>query len=201
MAVTYPSTPIPNYPYDYRREQKTLISETDFGKEQRRRQWRFPRRTVSLRYTGLTLTQSLSFWNFYQGRVGSLGSFNFFEPDEEPYNTTVNQHNDEYVARGDGVTTAFNLPCLLPSTVNITILLNGSAISTGYSILNSSGIDLENVLLFTSNTPASTDIITCNFQGRLKMTMRFADDNIYRSQFEADLFSNGLELIEEKRAS
>ncbi len=201
MAVTFPSTPIPNYPYDYRREQKTLITTFDSGKEQRRRQWRFPKRTISLAYRGLTLSQVSTFWNFYQARTGSLASFNFFEPDVEPYNTTVNQHNDEYVARGDGVTTSFDLPCVAVSTADITVLINGSSQSSGFTITSTGGADNEDLLAFTSNTPASTDIITCDFQGRLKMTMRFADDNISRLQFEADLFNHGIELIEEKRSS
>ena len=201
MAVTFPTTPIPNYPYDFKREQKTLITVFDSGQEQRRRQWRFPKRSITLRYSGLNLTQNIIFWNFYQARTGTLASFNFFEPDIDPYNTTANQHNDEYVARGDGVTTAFNLPCVAVSTADIVILINGSSQSTGFALTSTGGSDNEDLLTFTSNTPASTDIITCDFQGRLKMTMRFTDDSISRLQFDTDLFNSGIELIEEKRSS
>jgi len=203
MAVNFPVTVVvPNYPLDYQTEFKTLVSVFDGGQEQRRRQWRFPKRSVALSYSALTISQVTTLWQFYQDRTGSLGSFNFFEPDASPYNTTNNNHRDQYVARGTGSTAStYTLPGIALSTANTTILKNGTALSSGYTIGSGTGDGGADLLTFTSNAPASTDVITADFTGRLRFTGRFAEDSLSRSQFEVQLFNQGIKIIEEKRSS
>ena len=203
MAVSYPVTQVvPNYPLNYGIEHKTVISVFDGGQEARRRQWRFPKRTVGLSYSALTMSQLSTLWLFYQDRTGALGSFNFFEPDASPYNTTDNAHRDQYVARGSGSTaTTYTFPGIANSTADTTVLRNGSALSSGYTLGAGTGDGGADLLTFTSNAPTSTDVITADFKGRLRFTGRFADDNLSRSQFEVQLFTQGIQIVEEKRSS
>jgi hypothetical protein len=203
MAVNFPVTVvIPQIPLDNSVQFKTLISVMDSGKEQRRRRWRFPVRSVSLTYNALTMAQISTLWDFYLDRTGSLGAFNFFEPDVSPYNTTLNSHRDLYVGRGSADTaTTYTFPGIALATANTTILVNGTTQTTGYTIGAGTGDGGADLVTFTSNSPPTTHIITAQFTGRLRFNARFADDNMSRLQFEASLFKFGLKIIEDKRTS
>ena len=201
MAVSFPVTVVtPNYPYDMQKAYKTIKSEFDGGQEQRRQQWRFPKRTISFTYSALTFTQFSTIWNFYEDRTGSLGTFNLFEPDVSPYNTTFNDHKDEYVARGDGVLTTFSMPGV-GATALYTVYLNGVAMTTGFAITSTAGDGNSDLLTISSNVVVSTQIITVDFSGRLRLTARFTEDNMTRSQFITNLFRTGLSFTEVKRSS
>lgn len=202
MAVNFPVTVvIPNYPYDMSRQFKTVQSEFDGGQEQRRQQWRFSKRTVTHTYSALSITQFSTLWDFYQDRTGILGTFNLFEPDVSPYNTTDNSHRDEYVARGNDVSTSFDMAGVAVTTAATTILINGVVQTSGYSIDSAGGDGGVDLLRFTSNIPSSTAVFTQDFKGRLRLTVRFTEDTLTRSQFHAALFQVGLSFTEVKKSS
>lgn len=199
--ITFPTSIIPQYDYSMSVEFQNLVSGFETGKEQRRRIWRFPKRTIQLTFNAVQTSVSNALYDFFRARVGNFSPFWFIEPNAEPYNTTNNAHYDQFVGIGNSVNTAFDLPAY--ASTAWTIYRNGTALSsvTQYTISTGAGDAGSDQLRITTSAPAAGDIITADYQGRLMIPMRFAEGSLTRTQFEASLFSYGINLIEVKLSS
>ena len=72
MTISKYSTSIlPSPSYKIESNFKTLVSDFDDESEQRNRQWRFPKRSVSLKYNALTQTNRDALHEFYRKQYGS----------------------------------------------------------------------------------------------------------------------------------
>ena len=256
----YPSTPAPIRPISIKSEFKTLVTDFETGKEQRRQLWTFPKRTIALKYrTQQTNTETL--WNFYGSRKGKYEPFYFVMPYAE-------NHQNEYVTKGDGSAAIFDLPSISTdqstlivyinsiqtlvtflsgggqagadriqfnalgninssSVANPTVITTSAAhgLWTGNSILiaghTGSAPDINGnhtVTVISSTTfsipvnvtvagtggtwalnpPANGATITADFSGRLRFTVRFAEDKLSKEMFEYFLYSLGIGLKEVK---
>jgi len=80
MTISKYSTSIlPSPSYKIESNFKTLVSDFDDGSEQRNRQWRFPKRSVSLKYNALTQTNRDALHEFYRYQYGSYKPFWFID--------------------------------------------------------------------------------------------------------------------------
>jgi len=118
----FPESPIPIYPLELSSEWKNLKSDFESGKEQRRQVWSFPKRSVKLEFKPLQQTEIDTLWNFFQARKGSLEPFWFFRPTKDK-NGDWHSYTGEYVGRGDGATTIFELPS--KDTQGVELITNG----------------------------------------------------------------------------
>mgnify|MGYP001113681206 CR=1 FL=1 len=185
--AAFPDDPVPTFSYVLEPEWKTVVTPFDSGKEQRRKKWTYAKYNVRLSYYGLASTASENLWRFYQARGGSYEAFHFFDP------LPASSHVGLYVGGGDGDTTAFSLPG--KEITNETIYINGSSYSSAdYNISTGAGADGSDLLNFSSGAPGSTDVITCDFNGKLRVRCRFEADNLTRENFEKSLFSYGITL-------
>lgn len=163
---------------------KTLRTGFDgLGTESAKRKWLYLKRKIVLVYPHLSKTDARTLWAFYRARSGSYEKFSWFDHQQNVY---VN----EYVCVGDGSTTAFNLPC--SSISSYTFYKDSVELTetTDYTIDAAGGADgADEINLVVA--PASGAQITADFNGYLKVTSRFAEDNLDR-----DLFFNSKEILQ-----
>lgn len=107
---TFPSYPVPVYPVKVTSQWKTLVSDFEAGKEQRRQIWTFPKRSIGLSFGALRQDGIDTLWNFYNKMRGAYEPFYFFDPTKDA-DGSWHRHEDEYVGRGDGSIVSFELPC------------------------------------------------------------------------------------------
>lgn len=106
----FPSFPTPSLPISTTPEWKTLVSDFDSGKEQRRQIWTFPKRSIPLKFNALVEDYIDILYAFHVQQKGRLEPFWFFWPKKREDNTWQG-HTNEYVGRGDGgATVIFELP-------------------------------------------------------------------------------------------
>lgn len=194
----YPTTPKPSFPLEISCEYKTIITQFESGRELAHQQWRFPRRYVNLKYTVLTASELQILWNFYKSQRGAYLPFWFFdEYTRDDYNNPV-LHMDEFVGRGDGLTTAFDLPGknTLDNTTYLKIYLDGVVTSAVAYQLGTGEGGADRVIF--DSPPASGVLITADFNGYLRLRMRFAEDNLSYENFTVRLHNIGITLIERK---
>jgi uncharacterized protein (TIGR02217 family) len=213
---------MPQYPLEWTSEFKNIISTAESGVEERRQQWRFPRRSASLKYQVLSRAEMDEIWNFYISRKGALGTFIFLEPDITPYS----RYQDEFVGHGDGSLTRFEIPArnasnIVPyidgvdvSSTNPIQLVPYSGLSgvtpvsgevsavSGEVVPADSGISggARDSIIFSS-PPAVGSVITVDFTGQLALTVRFTQDKLTRQMFRYILFNIGIGITEVKKAS
>jgi len=180
----FPASPIPTLPASITAQWKTIISQFDSGREQRRQKWVQPRFNMSLLYNLLEETDIRALWTFYMARKGSWEAFNV-------YDWLSATWTDLYIGTGDGTTLIFDIPG--KTTSSQSIYLDGALQSSGYSILTGGGSDNADRVSFTV-APTVNQIITCTITGYLRITCRFAEDKMSREVFEAALYRTGLEL-------
>jgi hypothetical protein len=178
MAVyPYTSSPYTN-PLQIDIRYKTLVSAFDEeGEENRKQKWLYPKRDVTIKYQALSKSEGEILWEFYCGRKGSYNSFSWIE------STGVgnyHSYSSEYVATGDSTTLIFSLPAKGSSGATHNVNLDGVAVSTSdYGGLG---------------PPSSTERITYDFEGRLKIRCRFADDVYSYENFYDILINSGVKL-------
>jgi hypothetical protein len=218
MAV-FPTTPKPVNPVIIEPEWKTLISEFDGPKEQRRQAWVYPKYNSTLQYHTLTAADMQILWAFYMARRGALYEFWFFDP--APSIGLVTSHVDQYVVVGDGLTEIFDLPG--KDTSSRTIYIDGDEQTSGFSYLTGTGDGGADQISFAGsdvridrdgNTRVTRDesvrvirsgggsggppylgaILTCDFTGALRIRSRFAVDKLSRESFFSRLYNCGIQL-------
>ena len=200
--ATYPNTTDAPYsnPVSIGMRFKTLVSNfDDLGEEKRKQKWLYPKREVTLKYESLSKSEAKTLWQFYQARRGAYESFVWFESTgigATAYNTYVN----EYVGTGDSSTLVFNLPAINSSSVH-TLYSAGVAVSTSdYTFDAKGGSNGEDKITMISSTAGglpvitSTERITYNFTGRLKIRCRFAEDIFSFENFYDRLVNMGIKL-------
>lgn len=194
--IVYPTSPVPQLPYEITFEYRTAISKFETGRELAHQLWRFPRRRVNLKYAVLRPEEIQTLWAFYQGRRGAALPFYFIDEFSVTSLDAPFSHTDQYVGRGNGITTIYELPG--KSTSMQTIFLDG--VQQGdVIILSGGGFGGVDRVQF-SQAPAAGVLITANFTGHLRILMRFAEDSLSREMFSARLYRTGIDLIERKPA-
>lgn len=181
---------------------KTLISNfDDNGVEKRKQKWAYPKRNIKLDYKWISKSEAETLWQFYQARAGSFNSFVWFESTGIGA-TAYNSYVDEYVGTGDSTTLVFALPAVDSSQVN-TFYVSGVAVAatSNYTFDAGGGPDGEDKLTLVSSSdngivgpPSSTERITYDFTGRLKVKCRFANDSFSFDNFYDRLVNSGVEL-------
>ncbi len=191
MAV-YPSTnPYPQYEHVTIQRWKTLISNFDSGKEQRRKKYTYPQYDVTLIYNGITSTQKDNVLNFFEARQGAYEDFYYYIGKAEE----INHHwTNVYVAIGNSSSTTFNFPGIVTSD-RATIFVNGTVLSTtNWSMTSTNGANGEDILLFSSNAPSTASIITAEFSGYYRNRCRFKDDEVSITNYDKGIFSIKIDL-------
>lgn len=160
--------------------------------EQRRKRVTYPRHKI----TGLkwgrdanTTTRLDTLYAFYQDCGGSYSPFAFFD-------FITRTWAKQYVGIGTGVQTVWNIPSYGGGT--FTIYVNGSVVSSGYTISGGAGDNSRDRITFTSGAPTLGHIITATFTGRRVFISRFMRDEMSYESFSASLFDIGFDLIEVK---
>jgi len=207
----YPSDPGPSYSYVTDHEFRTIVSDFESGAEQRRKMWRFPKRTFALIYRVMELTAAKrdAIYEFYANRKGSYEPFWFFDFIERHW-------VDEFVSYGDGSEPAFDLPSKDTLTTYLDdenpsgaynglplyeeqydsvpkIYVNSAlkAFNTHWFFISGGGSGGADRIHFTpDNTPSVGQLITADLKGRLRIKGRFRDDKLTE-----ELFTVGLENI------
>ena len=201
MAI-YPNTTDAPYsnPVSIGMRFKTLVSNfDDLGEEKRKQKWLYPKREVTLKYESLSKGEAETLWQFYQARGGSYDSFAWFESTGVgvgSYHTYAN----EYVGTGNSSTLVFNLPAINSSQVHVLYIAGSSIASTNYTFSAGAGTNSEDKITMISSTAGglpvitSTERITYDFKGRLKIRCRFAEDILSFENFYDRLVNMGIKL-------
>jgi len=175
-------------------EQRVLKSNFDkLGKEQVKRKWLYPKRSVGLSYSNIVNADLRELEQFYIDRYGGFLAFTFIMP-----STEISIYEGEYVGTGDGSTTVYNLP--FKSATSISITVDGSPYVIGQDstdagdcyIIEDGGQDGVDSLVCHVTPPAGTRIIT-NFTGRLAIRCRF-EDNISYSRSNRNISLNDISV-------
>ena len=183
--AAFPTSPVPQLPYNIDAVWKTIITAFDSGVEQRRQKQIYAKFNVTLTYNALTTAEIQTLWNFYMARNGSYESFYF-------YTLETADWDGLYCGTGEGTAITFDIPG--KSTSSQTIYANGSAVSASdYTIVTGGGIEGSDRVTFDT-APVVNTIITCDFTGFMRIRCRFEEDKMTKSGFSAALFSTGLKL-------
>ncbi len=166
----------------------TSITEFKSGRENRRKNWAFPKRKITLQYSMLHETEIKDLWQFYIARSGAFEAFYFFLPSPRHW-------YGEYVGTGDGTIATFDLPSRNTDQSTLKIYLNGVEQTSGWSFSAGTGQYGADQIIFTT-APAVGDIITADLYGELRLKCRFAVDNLPDELFRYMLYNTGIELLE-----
>ena len=182
----YPSSPRPIDPVTITPIWKTIVTDSDSSKEQRRQKWSFPKYDIQIRYRTITPRSSMqTLWAFYMARTGAAEAFSY-------YPRYTGDHKSQYIGYGDGATTIFDLPG--KSTSSQAIYLDDVAQGGGdYSILTGGGGESSDRVEFVA-APSSGELITCDFTGYLRIRCRFAEDKMSEDHFFIVCYRTGIKL-------
>ena len=183
--MAYPASPVPQYPYKMSVNWKTITSDFDSGKEQRRQKQVFPKYDIELTYEALNIIDFAILWNFYMTCKGSYTAFNFFTLETGSWTGL-------YIGTGDAVTLIFDIPGKTTSAhaIYLNSVLQGGA---NYTILTGGGVDSADRIQFVTE-PALNDVISCDFTGYMRIRCRFAEDKLGKEVFTAALYKTGIKL-------
>ena len=171
---------------------KTLVSEFETGKEQRRQAWAFPRRTIKLSFDPLLAADVDTIYNFLLARKGSFEPFYYFWPWKNPGNVWQS-YTGEYIGRGTGALTTFNLPARNVTQGSLVVYVDG--VQTAVTFSSGTGANNVDQIVFAV-APANGATITANLTGQLRLRMRLKTDAVTKDYFAFLLGRLGLELIE-----
>jgi len=187
----FPETIKPSSPLEIESRYRTVITQFDTGIEFRRRKWRFPRRSVTLKFPYITQEETETLWNFYVARKGSYESFYWFDYLKQNW-------IDEFVGRGDGTVVTFDLPGKEIDETTLKVYIDGveqQVGTAGYTFSAGTGVNGEDQIVF-STAPSLGSLITCDFNGRLRLKVRFKDDILTKYRFTNIIQSIGITLFE-----
>lgn len=192
---TYPATPIPSYSSILDHEFRTLISDFESGKEQRRTMWRFPKRTFALIYKALAMTESQrdALYEFFQNRRGPYESFWFFDFIKKKW-------VDQYVGYGDSATDIFDLPSKdSEEWPKIYVAGSEKTRATHWNFISGGGGGGSDRIQFIGgNIPTTGQLITADFSGNLRIKGRFKDPKLTEEIFEVDFTTITVSIYEVK---
>ncbi len=181
-----PTTVNPSYSISITARWKTVVSQYDSGRQQRRQKQVQDIYDANIKYNRLTLANMGILWDFYQSCRGSLYDFYLYDLEENRRAWT-----DLYVGIGDGATITFDLPG--KNTSSRSIKFNGSTQTSGISYSTGTGAESADTVTFTI-APAAGVIVTASFTGDLRIKCHFKEDKLTRENFAYRLFRTGLDL-------
>jgi len=167
----FPEDIVADFPLKITALYRTLITEMDYGKEYRRKKWRFPKRIISLTYPHLSSVQADTLLNFYKSVKGAYEAFYFFD-------WLPHSWEDEFVGRGDGTLITFDLPGKEIEQETLKVYIDGTE-TTDYTFSAGTGENGEDQIVF-SLAPAVGALITADFTGKIRLKVRF-EDNLNRT--------------------
>lgn len=181
-------------PYEEEIEYKTLVSESEAGKEQRYQKWQRPRRTFRIRLDARTASQGDQIWRFYTRHKGAFDTFLFQNPNENPVSAEV-------IGSGDGATSVFYLGRSVDISTGDCILTPGSASFTrsvggtgDFLTFGAYSIDEPIGQITTNAVLPSGDVLKSNYNFRYRV--RFREDILSREIFVPNLYRFGVEIVE-----
>jgi len=184
----FPTSVVADVPVKVSSQWKTLVSDFETGKEQRRRRWAFPRRSVTLSYVNVSLSEMDLLWKFYNARKGDFDPFHFVVPYKDYWYA-------EYLAHGDGTNRYCDLCSLETTKASVVVYVNGVLSSfTFYSGGGQNGSDRVRLAV----APAAGSVVTADFYGKLRLTSRFAEAELSKEVFTGLLFKTGLQILQVK---
>jgi hypothetical protein len=163
-------------------------TQVGFGKESQeriKRQWDYPKRDITLKYTWIPLAEALTLWNFYLARGGSFEAFKYIHP-------FYSRYENEFVDIAPGNLEYFLLPSVDAS--NYTLYSDGTPLNEGsdyffYSEGSPEGIDYIEVF-----PPGQGAVLTWTFTGRLVTRCKFDEDSQDFETFHNRLSKMGIKL-------
>lgn len=159
--------------FDEESQWKTDVSGFDSGKEQRRSRWTSDRKIYHFGYPNAYDSQITTLWDFYRSRKGSWDYFYLVIPPSNTHSETVN-----------GATTVVLSAATKPSPTNITVTLDGTAISDWtYS---------ETTKTITFDSAKTGAIIVTFYEMKL---VRFLADSLSREWFLYCVTNQSLDFI------
>jgi hypothetical protein len=171
----YPSTPKPSYSLMLDHQFRTLVSDFESGKEQRRKMWRFPKRTFILIYKKIAMTDSgrNAVYEFFEKKAGAYESFWYFDSEKRKF-------IDQYVGYGDGTTDIFDLPSKITTQYPKVYVAGVEKTRTvHWDFLSGGGEGGADRIDFTpGNIPTTGQLITTDLEGYLRIKGRFKDDKL-----------------------
>lgn len=167
---------------------RTLITEFEDGKEQRRSKWAYPLREYRLNLKWYSKTNMDIIWDFYIARRGAYDTFWVLVPTE--YKVTL-----EGIGDGDGATKAFQLDEFPVNTIagkfQLYAGVAGDEEKDG-SLANSIATEIATATYDVA--PNNNDVLKATYQ--FYFQVRFADDNMTRGLMAYQLLHAGLKLVE-----
>ncbi len=167
---------------------KTLVSQFESGKEQRRQKWALPIRIFHLRLEARTPSEMEDIWYFYKQRKGIYDSFWWENENESPI-------EDELLGSGDGSTTVFQTDHYPVPSGGVSAYLKD--VETGvdtdipsgdYTLLRVSG-----TLTFAgANIPAAGKYVYADYRWCYKV--RFLEDIMSKDLFAYKVYNLSLNL-------
>ncbi len=191
----YPADPKPSYSYVLDHQFRTLVSEFESGKENRRSMWRFPKRTFSLIYRVARMTDAERnvLYEFYETRKGSYEAFWFFDFIRRKW-------IDQYVGYGNGSAAVFDLPSMTTTQFPRVFVAGVERTRVSHwNFLAGGGQGGADRIQFTAgNIPGAGQLITTNLEGFLRIKGRFKDDKMTEELFTVDLTNISINIFELK---
>jgi len=188
----FPESVLYSFPMAIDEEWRTLISDAESGKEQRRKCWAFPKRGAGLNHKCVKLEEFKTVWKFYHERCGAHEKFYFIFPN---FGGSGDYWYGEYLGQGDGSETTFDLRSKDTNASSVTVYVDGTPVShTFISGGGQAGMDRVQI-----SAPSEGEIVTADFQGRLVLDARFLQDKLTKELFNALMFNAQVPVIEVKR--
>lgn len=159
-----------------------------FGKEsqeRKRREWDYPKRDITLKYTWIPKADALTLWDFYIARGGSYEAFYFFHP-------FTNIYEGEFVAISPGNETSFVLPSI--GAANYTLYSDNVPLNEGSDYIFHYKGSVEGIDYIEMDPPDTGLIITWDFTGQLVSRCRFDSDTHDFETFNSQLSKVGIKL-------
>jgi len=183
---TFPSSVFFNFPVKVESSFKTLVSDFESGKEQRRKRWAFPKRRFTIPYNAIDPDETDVLWKFYQERSGAYEAFWFIYPLRKKW-------YGEYLGVGNGTQVTFDLPSY--QTESVYVYKDG--VYSYWTFIDGGGqAGADRVEMGV--TPEDGTILTADIDGQLRLPMRFEQDNLSEELFDYLLSRSQISLIEVK---
>ena len=179
--------------FSKRRVFKTLVTDFEDGKEQRRTKWTRPKHIFKWQSDGLLPGEADYIYDFFNTMEGRGDSFYFEVTDESP----TSQSGDETIAQGDGSDRTFQFDRYPVKSGDCSLTLSNSA-GSGDTPQTEGGdytVNYTTGAITFGSAPGTGDTITATSY-RFYYAVRFAEDYLDRKQFAYQLYNFGINLVE-----
>ena len=175
---------VPDFVFEPGDKFRTLISEMESGKEQRRAMWSTGLAQFLVRKQFVSTANIQSLRSFFKARQVAYDLFWFDNPDD-------NQITDEVIGTGDGTTTVFNLAKYPVQTGYTSIFkVNGTPVS---ATLSNDNVNFRGKVTFAAAPAAGTGLLGTY---RFYYVVRFMEDILVRALTQFGLYEFDAKLQE-----